>query len=141
MSAATLEFMELHVKTDPKYRDFPMNMEEVLTTARKKYKSKAIVLSPHWFVPAGPEDYVPVIKEKLDWDYPVRSYPKKSTNCDLNFVASALAVKNYGYSHYHIEMSNMIRLGVVTRDEALNLLELDFGDSIVNEVLGKLEAT
>jgi hypothetical protein len=140
MTSATREFMETHVKTDPKYRDFPMNMEEVFTIAKRKYKSKAIVLSPHWFVPGGPEEYVPVIQEKLDWDYPARSYPKKSTNCDLNFLASALAVKNFGYSHYHIEMSNMIRLGVLTRDEAINLLEMDFGEGILDEILGKLGA-
>ena len=138
MTSATREFMEKHVKTTPKYKDFPMNMEEVMTIAKKKYKSKAIVLSPHWFVPGGPEEYVPVIKEKLGWDYPQRSYPKKSTNCDLNFLASALAVKNYGYSHYHIEMSNMIRLGVITRDEALDMLKLDFESGILDEVLQKL---
>lgn len=138
MSAATREFMEKHVKTDPKYRDFPMNMDEVITIAKKKYKSKAIVLSPHWFVPGGPEDYVPVIKEKLGWDFPQRSYPKKSTNCDLNFLASALAVKNYGYSHYHIEMSNMIRMGLMTRDEALELLKMDFDGQILDEILAKL---
>jgi len=138
MSAATREFMEKHVKTDPKYRDFPMNMDEVITIAKKKFKSKAIVLSPHWFVPGGPDEYVPVIKEKLGWDYPQRSYPKKSTNCDLNFLASALAVKNYGYSHYHIEMSNMIRMGLMTRDEALELLKMDFDGRILDEILMKL---
>lgn len=138
MSAATREFMEKHVKTDPKYRDFPMNMDEVIAIAKKKFKSKAIVLSPHWFVPGGPDEYVPVIKEKLGWDYPQRSYPKKSTNCDLNFLASALAVKNYGYSHYHIEMSNMIRMGLMTRDEALELLKMDFDGQILDEILMKL---
>lgn len=138
MSDATKEFMEKYVKTDPRYHDFPMNMEEVLTIARKKYKSKAIVLSPHWFVPGGPDEYVPVIKEKLGWDYPGRSYPKKSTNCEMNFLASALAVNNFGYSHYHIEMSNLIRLGVIARDEALEMLKTDFDPAILDEVLGKL---
>lgn len=138
MSGATREFMEKHVRTDPKYRDFPMNMEEVLRIAKNKYRSKAIVLSPHWFVPGGPDEYVPIIREKLGWEYPERSYPKKSTNCDLNFLASALAVKNYGYSHYHIEMSNMIRLGVVTREEALGLLEMDFDDRILDGIFVQL---
>lgn len=138
MSAATRDFMEKHVKTDPKYKDFPMNMEEVLKIAKSKYKSKAIVLSPHWFVPVGPEEYVRTIKEKLDWDYPERSYPKKSTNCDLNFLASSLAVKNYGYSHYHIEMSNLIRLGMITREEALELLKLDFDQEILDGIMKKL---
>ena len=138
MSQATKDFMDEHVRTDPKYKDFPRSMDEVLKIAKKKYKSKAIVLSPHWFVDGGPEEYVPVIKEKLGWDYPVRSYPKKSTNCDLNFVATKLAVKNYGYSVYHIEMSNMIRMGLTTRAEALKLLEIDFGQEILGGIKEKL---
>ena len=138
MSEATRTFMDQHVRTDPKYRDFPRNMDEVLKIAKKTYKSKAIVLSPHWFVPGGPEDYVPVIQQELGWDYPERSYPKKSTNCDLNFLATKLAIKNYGYSVYHIEMSNLIRMGLVTRDEALELLRLEIAPAILDEIHGKL---
>jgi hypothetical protein len=140
MNGATRDFMEKFAKTDPKYADFPMNMEEVLKIARTKYKSKAIVLSPHWFVPETPAEYVETIKRELDWDYPQHSYPKKSTNCELNFLASALAVKNYGYSHYHIEMSNLIRMGLITRDEALELLAIDFGDEVLKPIVNKLNA-
>lgn len=139
MAKATKEFMDKHVRTDPKYADFPATMEDVLTIARKKYKTKAIVLSPHWFVPSRPDEYVKLIKEKLDWDYPEKSYPKKSTNCELNFLASKLAVDNFGYSHYHIEMSNLIRMGMITREEALQLLEIDYADEIINPILEKLE--
>lgn len=138
MANATKEFMEKHVHTDPRYKDFPTSMEEVLQIARKKYKTKAIVLSPHWFVPSHPDIYVPIIKEKLGWDYPEMSYPKKSTNCELNFLASKLAVENYGYSHYHIEMSNLIRMGMITREEALSLLEIDFDESIIDSIYKKL---
>jgi len=139
MAKATKEFMDKHVRTDPKYAAFPATMEDVLTIARKKYKTKAIVLSPHWFVPSRPDEYVKLIKEKLDWDYPEKSYPKKSTNCELNFLASKLAVDNFGYSHYHIEMSNLIRMGMITREEALQLLEIDYADEIINPILEKLE--
>jgi len=139
MANATKDFMDQHVRTDPRYADFPANMEDVLTIARKKYKTKAIVLSPHWFVPSHPDEYVKVIKEKLDWEYPERSYPKKSTNCDLNFLASKLAVDNFGYSHYHIEMSNLIRMGMITREEALTLLEVDYDSEILDPILEKLD--
>ncbi|MSP56296.1 MAG: hypothetical protein EXR69_11945 [Myxococcales bacterium] len=138
MSAATKEFMDNHVRTDPKYADFPRTMDDVLSTAKKKYNSKAIVLSPHWFVPGGPEEYVPIIKEKLGWDYPVRSYPKKSTNCDLNFLATKLAIQNYGYSVYHIEMSNMVRMGIVSREEALDLLAGEINQEILDGIHEKL---
>ena len=138
MARATKEFMDKHVRTDPKYRDFPRTMDEVLKIAKKKYKSKAIVLSPHWFVRGGPDEYVPLIKDKLDWDYPVRSYPKKSTNCDMNFLATKLSIKNYGYSVYHIEMANMIRMGLTTRQEALKLLAMDFGQEILDGIHDEL---
>ncbi len=141
MSQATQRFMDQHVRTDPKYRDFPRNMDEVLKIAKKKYKSKAIVLSPHWFVSGGPEEYVPIIKEKLDWDYPDRSYPKKSTNCDLNFLATKRAIRDYGYSVYHIEMANLIRMGMVTREEALKLLQTDFDPRILDDIHDKLGTT
>lgn len=138
MAKATKDFMNNHVRTDPKYADFPATMEDVLNIARKKYKTKAIVLSPHWFVPSRPEEYVKLIKDKLDWEYPEKSYPKKSTNCELNFLASKLAVDNFGYSHYHIEMSNLIRMGMITREEAMQLLEIDYADEIINPILEKL---
>lgn len=139
MSNATREFMDKHVRTDPRYKDFPRTMDEVLKIAKKKYRYKGIVLSPHWFVPGGPDEYVPLIKEKLDWDYPQRSYPKKTTNCDMNFLASKLSMENYGYSVYHIEMSNLIRMGMITRTEALAALEMDFSQEILDNIYSKLD--
>jgi hypothetical protein len=138
MAAATREFMERHVRTDPRYKDFPTSMDEVLTIAKRKYKSKAMVLSPHWFVPGGPEDYVPVIQRELGWQPTERSYPADSTNCELNFVSTLRAVEHYGYSVYTIEMSNLIRLGLVSRAEALRLLEISFDQGLLDEVLHKL---
>jgi hypothetical protein len=138
MAAATRDFMDTHVRTDPKYADFPASMDDVLRTARKKYKYKGIVLSPHWFVPGGPDEYVPLIQEKLDWNYPDRSWPKKSTNCDMNYLATKLSIKNYGYSVYHIEMANMIRMGMMTRTEALHVLDTEFPDHILNGIHQKL---
>lgn len=138
MAAATREFMDQHVRTDPRYQDFPSSMDEVLHIAKRKYKSKAMVLSPHWFVPGGPEEYVPLIKRELGWRPTERSYPADSTNCELNFLSTVRAVEHYGYSVYTIEMSNMIRLGLVSRAEALSLLEISFDQGLLDEVLAKL---
>jgi hypothetical protein len=138
MAAATRQFMAQHVRTNPRYRDFPATMDELLGTARRRYKSKAMVLSPHWFVPEGPEEYVPVIQRELGWRPTERSYPKDSTNCELNFLSVQRAQEHYGYSVYTIEMSNMIRLGLVSREEALHLLELDFDPALLSGVLRRL---
>ncbi len=138
MGQATQEFLDT-VGDLPGYRDFPRSMEEVLLRARKRFKS--VVLSPHWFLPTEPDEYVRMLKEKLDWEYPRRSYPGKSTNCLLNFVAVHNSMRFYGYTHYHVEMSKLIRQNLMTRDEALELLEIDFDVPFLNSIVEKLDYT
>jgi len=142
MAAATKTFMARAVKTLPRYRGFPFNMEAVLKIAKKQYKSKALALSPHWFLPTDAAEYVETIKAELGWSYPACSYPKRSTNCELNYVSTYLAMKHYGFSHYHIEMSNMIRRGLMTREEALELLDTEFLDrDLLEPILNKLDCS
>ncbi len=136
MGRATVEFLAT-LKGDPKYGDFPRSMEEVLKRAKRRHKS--IVLSPHWFLPFDTETYVETIQREVDWDYPVLSYPKQSTNCALNFIAVHNSMKHYGYTHYHVEMSKHIRDGMMTREEALELLEIDFGPELLNEIAAPLD--
>jgi len=137
MSEATLSFIEGMVKTDPRYKDFPTSMEEVLKRAQKKFKS--IVLSPHWFLPFDQETYIKTIQTELGWEFPKLSYPGKSTNCALNFISVKNALKNYGYTHYHVEMSKLIRQGVLTREDALKDLEFQVSRTDLNEIAEKLD--
>ncbi|MHB9154870.1 MAG: 7-cyano-7-deazaguanine synthase, partial [Endomicrobiales bacterium] len=124
MARATREFMETQLRADPKYRDFPMSMEEVLAAAKKRHKS--LVLSPHWFLPIDQETYIETIKNELGWKVPRLSYPRNSTNCYMNFISVHNSMKHFGYTHYHIEMSKMIREGIITREQALRDLEIFF---------------
>lgn len=137
MGAATKEFIETHVRNDPRYKDFPTSMEEVLKRSKQR-KNKAVVLSPHWFLPFGQEAYVDTIRRELGWEFPELSYPGRSTNCALNFVAVYNSLRDYGYTHYHVEMSKMIRMGVLSRDEALRDLERNIGKAQLNEIAEKL---
>lgn len=137
MSAETQKFLDTYVRNDPRYKDFPRSMEEVLERARRR-KNKAIVISPHWFLPFGPEVYVPVIQKELGWEFPKLSYPGRSTNCMLNFISVYNSMKNYGYTHYHVEMSKLIRQGVISREEALKDLEFNIKKSQLNAIAGKL---
>jgi hypothetical protein len=139
MGQATQEFINTYVRNDPKYKDFPTSMEEVLKRAKARHK--AIVLSPHWFLPFESEVYVETIKRELGWEYPRLSYPGRSTNCALNFISVFNSLKNYGYTHYHVEMSKLIRQGVLSRDEALRDLELNIQKAELNEIAGKLGHT
>jgi hypothetical protein len=139
MAAATKEFIAQHVRSDPRYKDFPETMEEVLRRAKKRHKS--MVLSPHWFLPYDTETYVKTIQDELGWAYPKLSYPGRSTNCAMNFISVHNSMKYYGYTHYHVEMSKMIRDGLMTRDEALELLRIDFGADLLDEVAKPLGVT
>ena len=131
MGEATVAFLET-LEGDPQYRDFPRSMEEVLRRARRRFKS--VVLSPHWFLPYDTETYVEMIEEKVGWQQPTFSYPARSTNCALNFISVHNSMKYYGYTHYHVEMSKLIREGMMARDEALRLLEIRFDEETLNEI-------
>lgn len=135
MARATKDFLA-GLKDDPRWKKFPASMEEVVARARKRHKS--IVLSPHWFLESTPEEYVPLIQRELGWRYPKLSWPGKSTNCLLNFLSAQRSMEFYGYTHYHVEMSKLIRQGLMTRDEALDLLGVDFGEEVLDTILDRL---
>lgn len=139
MAKTTKEFLDNYVRTDPKYRDFPKSMEEVLTRAKKRHK--CVVLSPHWFLPFDSETYVETIKKELKWKFPRLSYPAKTTNCYLNFISVYNSMKYYGYTHYHVEMSKLIREGLLNREEALKNLEINFDKELLNSIAEKLDYT
>lgn len=139
MAGVTSAFLTEYEKKNPKYKDFPKSMDEVLTRAAKKHKCK--VLSPHWFLPFDTETNVETIKRELKWKYPTQSYPAKSTNCYLNYLSVYHSMKYYGYTHYHVEISKLVRQGLMTRDEALEILKIDFDKDLLNSIAKKLDHT
>jgi len=136
MAQSTIDFLITELSDMPKYKGFPKSMEEVLKRANKKHKS--MVISPHWFLPFGPEVYVETIKKELKWKAPDLSYPGGSTNCLLNFISVYNSVKYFGYTHYHVEASKMIREGYLSREEAMKQLEINFDKKLLNSVAEKL---
>jgi hypothetical protein len=137
MATATREFMETQLRTMPQYKDFPNSMEDVVTAAKKKHK--CLVLSPHWFLPFDQETYIKTIERELQWKVPRLSYPRNTTNCYMNFIAVHNSMKYFGYSHYHIEASKMIREGLITREQALKDLEIFFDRELLNTIAAKLD--
>lgn len=136
MAQASREFLRECVKSDQRYKDFPESMEEVL--ARAKKRQRCVVLSPHWFLPYDSADYVETIKKELKWKFPTLSYPAHTTNCYLNFISVYNSMKHFGYTHYHVEMSKLIREGLLTREEALKNLEINFDTQLLNKIAQKL---
>ncbi|MDD5476210.1 MAG: 7-cyano-7-deazaguanine synthase [Syntrophales bacterium] len=135
MSKATKVFLET-LKDDSKYRYFPKSVEEVLTAARKRHKST--VLSPHWFLKTDPDEYTEILKREVGWKYPSLSYPAKSTNCYLNFLSVYFSLKHYGYTHYHVEMSKLVRANLMGREEALKALEINYDKALLDSIATKL---
>jgi len=134
MGRATKSFLE-GMRKSPGYGDFPASMEDLIAGVKKP---KPLVLSPHWFLGAAAEDYVEIIKRECGWKPTALSYPANSTNCEINNLASYLALRHYGYTHYHIEMSKLIRQGYMTRQEALDRLKFTFTRDNLLEMAGKL---
>jgi hypothetical protein len=139
MSKETQRFLDEELDTMPKYKNFPRTMDEMLKKAKKRHKAQ--VLSPHWFLPFGPNEYVKIIQDALGWKYTEVSYPRKSTNCLLNFVAVHNSMRDYGYTHYHVECSKMIREGDMSREEALSNLDMGFSKELLGDILGRLDLT
>ncbi|MGM0650407.1 MAG: hypothetical protein ACQES1_07875 [Bacteroidota bacterium] len=135
MSEDTEAFLKTGIDI-PKYKNFPKSMQAVIKKHKKR--KRAQVISPHWFLPYGPEDYVPLIQKELDWHYPKHSYPKGSTNCSLNFLSVYYSMKHYGYTHYHVEASKLIRQGQLLREEAIEQLKINFDEETLQEESKKL---
>lgn len=134
------DFIDLMRKKYAKYRDFPKNMSEV--KKRFRISKKAVIVSPHWFLPYGSEEYIEIIHKELNWKPIKFSYPLNSSNCAVNFIGSFLSMRLSGFTHFHVEMSKLIRSNKLSRDEALKALEIDIHhepvSSFVSPVLKKL---
>ena len=83
-------------------------------------------------------EYVQTIKRELRWKFPALSYPANSTNCYLNFISVYNSIKYYGFTHYHVEMSKLIRQGLLDRQEALENLKINFDNQLLKFVAKKL---
>lgn len=136
MSRATADFVEKYLRTDCKYRNFPRSIKESLDMSGRR--SGLEFISPHWFLQYDMDTSREILQKELGWKLQSLSYPKNSTNCMMNFINVYLSIKNYGYTHYHIEMSKLIRLGEISRDESLKALEIDFDLNFLNGIAGSI---
>jgi tRNA(Ile)-lysidine synthase TilS/MesJ len=136
MTEGTKEFIINVLRKKEKYKKFPATMKEVLKISGKRYKLR--IISPHWFIDLSQEEYVDIIKKELDWEAPKESYPKGSSNCLLNFLSVYKSLKDFGYTHYHIELSNLIRQGEMTKTEAEESLKPDFDKDLLKDIYNRL---
>jgi tRNA(Ile)-lysidine synthase TilS/MesJ len=136
MSQATNEFVVNYLHKNPKYKWFPKSIKEAIKIRQRRFKTRDI--SPHWFVQWDEDKIMELLHKELKWNAPQLSYPKNSTNCLMNFISVYLSMKHYGYTHYHIEMSKQIRLGELSREEAINKLKINFNETLLDNILTRI---
>ncbi|MFA5090974.1 MAG: hypothetical protein WC510_08175 [Candidatus Omnitrophota bacterium] len=136
MSEATSSFVTEYLHSQPQYRGFPKSIKEVVEKSQKRFKT--LKISPHWFLGYDPAKAMEILERELNWQKPEISYPADSTNCLMNFASVYLSMEHYGYTHYHIELSKLIRLGELSRQEAMRILEVKFDREFVNSILSRI---
>jgi tRNA(Ile)-lysidine synthase TilS/MesJ len=64
-----------------------------------------------------------ICREVFNWQQPENTYPKRTTNCIMNWLNNYFDIKRLGYTNYHEEYSVLIRSGEMTREQAMDDLE------------------
>lgn len=77
------------------------------------------------FYKTDKEELKRICKERFDWQPIKVSYPARTTNCEMIWLNSYRDLNKRKYTHYHDEYSTLIRAGEMTREQALQDLELN----------------
>ncbi len=97
---------------------------------------------PHFVNPLLFNEYdlgkIKAVIESLGWRNP-RDTDSNSTNCLLNTFGNYMHQKKHGYNPYVQEISELIRTGIITREEGLERLEKSLDQNIIDECVRKLD--
>ncbi|MCR2018791.1 hypothetical protein NSB04_03400 [Blautia pseudococcoides] len=75
-----------------------------------------------------------ICKEVFNWQQPENTYPARTTNCTMNWLNNYFDIKKMGYSNYHEEYSVLIRQGEMTREQALEDLEFNPPEGLLEKL-------
>lgn len=79
------------------------------------------------------------IKE-MGWE-PPSDTDSNSTNCLMNAFANQVHLKQFGFHPYAFEMAGLVRMGVLSREEALERLNEPGNEKLIEDVKRKLGLT
>ncbi len=96
------------------------------------------IVSPYYYIKWDGQKAVEVLEETLGWKAPVVDYPRTATNCLMSLVVAYASRAKYGFSFHNTEMSALIRHGEMTREAALQALEMEIDRDAVAAVLSRL---
>jgi hypothetical protein len=92
--------------------------------------------APLLFYPYDEAEIVATV-EALGWRKPVGTDPN-STNCLLNTYGIAVHRSVHGFHPYALELANLVRLGIMERDEAIARLETPEDPALIAMVRARL---
>ena len=76
---------------------------------------------------------------ELGWEPPQDTDPN-STNCLINAFANQVHIKKHHYNPYAMEMAELVREGILTREEVLRRTSEEPDPKIIDQVKSKLES-
>lgn len=77
-------------------------------------------------------------RQYFDWEQIEGAYPANTTNCEMILLNSYIDLKRRGYTHYHEEYSTLIRCGEITREKAIEDLDLSTSISKIQELAKRI---
>lgn len=98
-------------------------------------------INPFEYMDYNDLSIIEFLTQEYGFKLPQKSWPKASTNCLFNYVSQFLAQRNFGYSQHEAEISTLIRSGEMTRERALEIIEMPITREIVDDVLAMLDLT
>ena len=75
--------------------------------------------------------------ERLGWEAPLDTDPN-STNCLLNAFASEAHIRRHGYHPYAMELAELVREGILSREDALERLSKVSNPAVVGVIKKRL---
>jgi hypothetical protein len=94
-------------------------------------------LSPYLVFEVSERDILHEIRQ-LGWQNP-RHLDGCSSNCALNAVGNLCHVKKFGFHPYVLELSKLIRKGLLSRENAIAKLETQVDPAIVSETMIQID--
>jgi len=92
------------------------------------FDSDSILVMPFYlfsFNKTDKEKLKELCKNKFDWKQIQSSYPSRTTNCEMAWLNTYMDLQKMGYCMYDEEYSELIRVGEISREQAMKDLEFN----------------
>jgi len=95
------------------------------------------IINPLSFLEYNEEKIYGILKD-YGWTHP-QDTDSCSTNCLLNSLGNQIHLDNYGFHPYSFEVSEMVRFGILERNNALELIEKKQNEKIIKLIMNELK--